>query len=106
MSEKEILGLEDKRFGAMIKGDFKALDAMVHEQLFYTHSSGNTDTKPSWLEPPEHRECDAARADEHQQRVYDLRWSGSRGSPASTPWRTCRTGCPRGSASSRRALRR
>ena len=50
MSEKEILGLEDKRFGAMIKGDFKALDAMVHEQLFYTHSSGNTDTKPSWLQ--------------------------------------------------------
>jgi hypothetical protein len=34
MSEKEILDLEDKRFGAMIKGDFKALDAMVHEQLF------------------------------------------------------------------------
>jgi len=32
MSEKEILSLEDKRFGAMIKGDFKALDAMVHEQ--------------------------------------------------------------------------
>src|SRR5262249_5686661 len=50
MSEKEILGLEDKRFGAMINGDFKALDAMVHEQLLYTHSSGNTDTKPSWLE--------------------------------------------------------
>ena len=50
MSEKEILELEDKRFGAMIKGDFKALDAMVHEQLLYTHSSGNTDTKPSWLD--------------------------------------------------------
>jgi ketosteroid isomerase-like protein len=50
MSEKEILGLEDKRFGAMIKGDFSELDAMVHEQLLYTHSSGNTDTKPSWLE--------------------------------------------------------
>src|ERR1700674_4468766 len=50
MSEKEILDLEDKRFGAMIKGDFKALDAMVHDRLLYTHSSGNTDTKPSWLE--------------------------------------------------------
>ena len=50
MSEREILDLEDKRFGAMIKGDFKALDAMVHEQLLYTHSSGNTDTKPSWLD--------------------------------------------------------
>jgi Domain of unknown function (DUF4440) len=22
----------------------------VHEQLLYTHSSGNTDTKPSWLD--------------------------------------------------------
>ena len=50
MSEKEVLGLEDKRFGAMIKGDVNALDAMVHDQLLYTHSSGNTDTKPSWLE--------------------------------------------------------
>jgi Domain of unknown function (DUF4440) len=50
MSEKEILDLEDKRFGAMIKGDFNALDAMVHEQLLYTHSSDNTDTKPSWLD--------------------------------------------------------
>ncbi len=50
MNEKDILDLEDKRFGAMIKGDFKALDAMVHEQLLYTHSSGNTDTKLSWLE--------------------------------------------------------
>ena len=50
MSENEILDLEDKRFNAMIKGDLKALDAMVHEQLLYTHSSGNSDTKPSWLE--------------------------------------------------------
>ena len=50
MSEKEFLDLEDKRFGAMIKSDFKALDTMVHEQLLYTHSSGNTDTKPSWLD--------------------------------------------------------
>ena len=50
MSEREILDLEDKRFGAMIKGDLKALDTMAHEQLLYTHSSGNTDTKPSWLD--------------------------------------------------------
>jgi hypothetical protein len=50
MSENEILDLEDKRFGAMIKGDFNGLDAMVHEQLLYAHSFGNTDTKPSWLE--------------------------------------------------------
>lgn len=49
-SEKEILGLEDRRFAAMIAKDFGALEAMVHEQLLYTHSSGVTDTKASWLD--------------------------------------------------------
>jgi hypothetical protein len=50
MNEQEILGLEDKRFGAMIARDFAALDKLVHEQLLYTHSSGVTDTKPTWIE--------------------------------------------------------
>jgi hypothetical protein len=49
-SEKEILGLEDKRFGAMIARDFAALDKLVHDQLLYTHSSGVTDSKATWLE--------------------------------------------------------
>jgi len=49
-SEKEILALEDKRFAAMTGGDWKALEALVHEQLLYTHSSGVTDNKKSWLE--------------------------------------------------------
>ncbi len=49
-SDEEILGLEDKRFGAMIARDFKALDAMLHGELLYTHSSGVTDTKSSWLD--------------------------------------------------------
>lgn len=49
-SEKEILGLEDKRFAAMIAKDFGALERMVHEELLYTHSSGITDTKASWLD--------------------------------------------------------
>ena len=50
MSEQEILGLEDQRFGAMIARDFAALDKLVHDQLLYTHSSGVTDTKKSWIE--------------------------------------------------------
>ena len=50
MNDKELLGLEDKRFAAMIARDFAGLDKMVHEDLLYTHSSGVTDTKPSWLE--------------------------------------------------------
>ena len=49
-TEKEILGLEDKRFGVMIARDFAALDKLVHGELLYTHSSGVTDTKASWLE--------------------------------------------------------
>jgi ketosteroid isomerase-like protein len=50
VNEKEILALEEKRFGAMIGRDFKALEAMVHDDLLYTHSSGVTDTKASWLQ--------------------------------------------------------
>jgi ketosteroid isomerase-like protein len=50
MSEQEILGLEDKRFAAMVARDFAALDKLVHDELLYTHSSGVTDSKPSWLE--------------------------------------------------------
>jgi ketosteroid isomerase-like protein len=49
-SDKEILGLEDQRFGAMIARDFKGLEAMLHGELLYTHSSGVTDTKSSWLD--------------------------------------------------------
>ena len=50
MNENEILGLEDKRFAAMVARDFAALEKMVHDELLYTHSSGVTDTKASWLE--------------------------------------------------------
>jgi hypothetical protein len=50
MNDKEILGLEDKRFAAMVARDFAALEKTVHDDLLYTHSSGLTDTKASWLE--------------------------------------------------------
>ena len=49
-SEKEILALEEKRFAAMIAGDIKALESMVHDQLLYTHSSGVVDGKASLLD--------------------------------------------------------
>ena len=48
-SDKEILALEDKRYAAMCSGDFAALEAMLHDELLYTHSSGLTDTKATWL---------------------------------------------------------
>jgi ketosteroid isomerase-like protein len=49
-TEKEILALEDKRFAAMIARDFAAVDSVTHADLLYTHSSGVTDTKASWIE--------------------------------------------------------
>ena len=48
-SDKEILALEDKRYAAMCGGDFAALEAMLHDELLYTYSSGLTDTKDTWL---------------------------------------------------------
>jgi len=39
-TEKELLGLEDKRFATMVARDFAALDKMTHDELLYTHSSG------------------------------------------------------------------
>src|SRR5207247_9451093 len=48
-SDKEILALEDKRYAAMCDCDFAALEAMLHDELLYTHSSGLTDTKATRL---------------------------------------------------------
>jgi hypothetical protein len=53
---------EDKRFGEMIARDFKALEAMLHGDLLYTHSSGVTDTKATWLQ------FDAVGQDQVQKR--------------------------------------
>jgi hypothetical protein len=39
-SDNEILAIEDKRYAAMCSGDFGALEAMLHSELLYTHSSG------------------------------------------------------------------
>jgi Domain of unknown function (DUF4440) len=50
MTDKELLALEERRFAAMIARDFGMLEALVHEELRYTHSSGVTDGKASWLE--------------------------------------------------------
>jgi ketosteroid isomerase-like protein len=55
MTEKKILALEDKRFDAMIARDLKALEAMLHSHLLYTHSSGVTDTKAIWLQSMQSR---------------------------------------------------
>lgn len=49
-TQAEILALEDKRYAAMTSSDMKALDALFHEDLIYTHSTGVVDTRASYLQ--------------------------------------------------------
>ena len=45
-----VKALELKRFQAMEKNDFAALDGLLAEDMIYTHSSGQADTKAQFLE--------------------------------------------------------
>ena len=50
MTDKEILDLGDERYQAMTSSNWSALEALLHPDLIYTHSSGLADTRASWLE--------------------------------------------------------
>ena len=47
--EQEILRVEAKRIGAMVALDLGVLDPILADDLSYSHSSGRTDTKASFL---------------------------------------------------------
>jgi ketosteroid isomerase-like protein len=42
--------LEDRRYAAVVAGDFDDFAAVCHPDLIYTHSNGVTDTLESYLE--------------------------------------------------------
>ncbi len=45
-----VLAADRMRIDAIVTGDMDALDALLHEELIYTHSNGNVDTKTSLME--------------------------------------------------------
>ena len=45
----EIKKLEDRRFQAMIDGDFETLEKLLGEGLIYTHSTAQSDTRAEYL---------------------------------------------------------
>jgi hypothetical protein len=45
----EIKKLEDHRFQAMIDSDFGTLDKLLGDELIYTHSSGQSDTRAEYI---------------------------------------------------------
>ena len=47
--EQEVLDRERQRFAAMIRKDAAFLNQVLADDLVYTHSSGNVDTKASFL---------------------------------------------------------
>jgi hypothetical protein len=49
LSETRVRGLEEQRYGAMLKADIAALDHLLDDALTYTHSSGVVDTKAGYL---------------------------------------------------------
>jgi len=46
---RELLVADDARYAAMIAGDLAALQQMLAEELLYCHSSGQVDTRASYL---------------------------------------------------------
>ena len=48
--EQAILSLEAKRIAAMVRRDITTLAPLLADDLSYSHSSGRTDTKASFLE--------------------------------------------------------
>jgi ketosteroid isomerase-like protein len=45
----EIKKLEDRRFQAMIDGDFETLEKLLGDGLIYTHSTAQSDTRAEYL---------------------------------------------------------
>ena len=47
--EEKILALETQRIGAMVRREIENLNALLGDDLSYTHSGGYTDTKSTFL---------------------------------------------------------
>ncbi|MHA6739095.1 nuclear transport factor 2 family protein [Rhodococcus erythropolis] len=45
----EILALEDRRYDAVVDGDFDVFASLCHPDLTYSHSDGSRDTTDSYL---------------------------------------------------------
>ena len=50
ISADEALRGEDARYAAQTSGDFAAMERLFGDELLYTHSSGKSDSKASYIE--------------------------------------------------------
>jgi Domain of unknown function (DUF4440) len=73
----EIKALEDRRYDAMLGNDLATLDRLLSEQLVYTHSNGQRDTKDAYLKRVEsgHFKYFAISRPEEEIRAFgDMVW--------------------------------
>lgn len=47
--KQALLAADDARYAAMIEGNFAALESLLADELLYCHSSGQVDTRASYL---------------------------------------------------------
>jgi len=48
-SDSELLSIQQKRFEAMVRADLPTLRLLITEDLTYTHTNGQTDSKGTFL---------------------------------------------------------
>ncbi|MFC5411118.1 nuclear transport factor 2 family protein [Larkinella bovis] len=48
--EKAVLAVEKQRFDAQVTRDYAVLEKVLGDDLIYTHSNGNQDTKQSYIQ--------------------------------------------------------
>jgi methionine synthase II (cobalamin-independent) len=64
-----VLSAEDQRYRAVVEGDLAALEELFADELSYAHSTGEVDTKASYLEKLRSRYYVYSRIDHPADRV-------------------------------------
>ncbi|GAB3970145.1 hypothetical protein GCM10028806_17610 [Spirosoma terrae] len=70
--EKAVIAAEKNRFEAQISKNYAVLDQVLGNDLVYTHSNGNTDSKESYIQSIRDGKSkyDAINVEEQKVRVY------------------------------------
>jgi ketosteroid isomerase-like protein len=70
--EKAVVAAEKQRFDAQISKNYAVLDQVLGNDLVYTHSNGNTDSKESYIQSIRDGKSkyDAITVEEQKVRVY------------------------------------
>ena len=71
-AEQAVIDTERQRFDAQVKQDYAVLDRVLANDLLYSHSNGNVDTKQSYIQSIRDRKSvyDSIEVQEQKVRLY------------------------------------